>query len=197
MIARLTGTLAHKSPEHLIVDVGGVGYQVFVSLNCLYQLPEPGGEVRLLIHTNLRENALELFGFRDLEERQLFRMLLDVSGIGPRLALNILSGMPAREAARALEEGDLVRLISIPGVGKKTAERLVLELRDRVKLLQAARNDGKGPDPATGLENEAISALVNLGYRRPEAERAIKAVPATDQTDLEDLIRAALQRLSG
>jgi Holliday junction DNA helicase RuvA len=197
MIAQLTGTLAHKSPEHLIVDVGGVGYQVFVSLHSLYQLPEAGERVRLLIHTNLRENALELFGFADAEERQLFTLLLGVSGIGPRLALNILSGMPVRDLQAAIESSDLVRLVSIPGIGKKTAERLVVELRDRVKVLQAARTDAQGAPRADGLEAQAVSALVNLGYRRPEAEHAVKAASGAGEADLETVIRAALKRLSG
>jgi holliday junction DNA helicase RuvA len=197
MIAQLTGTLAHKSPEHLIVDVGGVGYQVFVSLNSLYQLPEAGERVRLLIHTNLRENALELFGFADAEERQLFTLLVGVSGIGPRLALNILSGMPVRDLQAAIESSDLVRLVSIPGIGKKTAERLVVEVRDRVKVLQAARTDAPGAPRADGLEAQAVSALVNLGYRRPEAERAVQAAHGAGEADLETVIRAALKRLSG
>ncbi len=197
MIAQLTGILARKSPEQLIVDVGGVGYQVFVSLNCLYQLPAAGERVRLLIHTNLRENALELFGFGDADERHLFTLLVGVSGIGPRLALNILSGMPVRELVGALEAGDLVRLVSIPGVGKKTAERLVVELRDRVKLLQGARGAAAGPGRGGGLETEAVSALVNLGYRRAEAERAAKAAHDAGGESLEGIIRDALKRLSG
>jgi Holliday junction DNA helicase RuvA len=197
MIAQLTGILAQKSPEQLVVDVGGVGYQVFVSLNCLYQLPEAGERVRLLIHTNLRENALELFGFGDAEERQLFTFLVGVSGIGPRLALNILSGMPVRDLVTALEAGDLVRLVSIPGVGKKTAERLVVELRDRVKLLQGARGAEAGPGRGDGMEAQAVSALVNLGYRRPEAERAVKAAHGAGADGLEAIIRDALKRLSG
>jgi len=197
MIAQLHGILAQKSPEQLIVDVGGVGYQVFVSLNCLYQLPEAGEKVRLLIHTNLRENALELFGFGDPAERQLFTLLVGVSGIGPRLALNILSGMPARDLIAALEAGDVVRLVSIPGVGKKTAERLVVELRDRVKLVQGERAAGQGRAGGDGLEAEAVSALVNLGYRRPEAERAVKAAHGAGEQGLESIIRDALKRLSG
>jgi len=197
MIAQLHGILAHKSPEQLIIDVGGVGYQVFVSLNCLYQLPEAGQKVRLLIHTNLRENALELFGFGDPAERQLFTLLVGVSGIGPRLALNILSGMPARDLIAALEAGDVVRLVSIPGVGKKTAERLVVELRDRMKMVQGERGAGDGGAGGDGLEAEAVSALVNLGYRRPDAERAVKAAHGAGEQGLESIIRNALKRLSG
>src|SRR5574340_1278175 len=146
MIAQLAGSLAYKSPEQLIVDVQGVGYQVFVSLNSFYRLPEPGGRVELLIHTHVREDALQLYGFADRDEKDLFLLLLGISGIGPRLALNILSGTPAAELQAALEAGDLVRLVAIPGIGKKTAERLIVELRDKVKVLSSARpGDGGGP----------------------------------------------------
>jgi len=196
MIAQLAGSLAHKSPEHLILDVGGVGYQVFVSLNSFYRLPEAGDRVQLLIHTHVREDAMQLYGFVDREEKELFTLLLGVSGIGPRLALNILSGTPSQELEEAIEAGDLVRLVAIPGVGKKTAERLIVELRDKVKLVKAARGAGNGRR-ATGLEAEAVSALVNLGYRRSEAERAVKAACAAGASDLEAVIRTALRRVSG
>ncbi len=194
MIAQLAGALAHKSPEQLVVDVHGVGYQVFVSLNSFYRLPEPGGRVSLLIHTHVREDSIQLFGFADQGEKELFLLLLGVSGIGPRLALNILSGTPTQELQAALEAGDLVRLVAIPGIGKKTAERLVVELRDKVKLLRGVR-PGDGGTPATGVEAEAISALLNLGYRRSEAERAVKAALAAGATDIESVIRSALKRV--
>lgn len=194
MIAQLAGTLAYKSPEHLVVDVQGVGYQVLLSLNSFYRLPEPGAPVRLLIHTHVREDALQLYGFVDREEKQLFLLLTSVSGIGPRLALNILSGTSTPELLDALESGDLVRLVAIPGVGKKTAERLVLELRDKIKLVRSARA-ADGGQPATGLEAEAVSALVNLGYRRNEAERAVRTACAAGASDLEAVIRSALKRV--
>src|SRR5215470_13888086 len=155
MIAQLAGSLAYKSPEHLIVDVHGVGYQVMVSLNSFYRLPEPGTAVHLLIHTHVREDALQLYGFIDRAEKDLFLLLVGVSGIGPRLALNILSGTPSQELEDALEAADLVRLQAIPGVGKKTAERLVVELRDKVKLLKSARGADDGRQ-AGGLEAEAV-----------------------------------------
>jgi Holliday junction DNA helicase RuvA len=196
MIAQLAGSLAHKSPEHLVLDVGGVGYQVFVSLNSFYRLPETGERVQLLIHTHVREDAMQLYGFVDREEKELFTLLLGVSGIGPRLALNILSGTPSQELEEAIEAGDLVRLVAIPGVGKKTAERLIVELRDKVKLVKAARGAENGRR-ATGLEAEAVSALVNLGYRRTEAERAVKTACAAGASDLEAVIRTALRRVSG
>jgi Holliday junction DNA helicase RuvA len=195
MIAQLAGALAYKSPEHLIVDVQGVGYQVFVSLNSFYRLPEPGDPVRLQIHTHVREDALQLYGFLDRAEKDLFLLLLGVSGIGPRLALNILSGTPSQELEDALEAGDVVRLLAIPGVGKKTAERLVVELRDKIKLVKGVRGTDDGLR-ATGTEAEAVSALVNLGYRRAEAERAVKAVCAAGATDIEAIIRSALKRVS-
>jgi Holliday junction DNA helicase RuvA len=195
MIAQLAGVLAHKSPEQLVLDVQGVGYQVLVSLNSFYRLPEPGAAVRLLIHTHVREDALQLYGFLDRQEKDLFLLLNSVSGIGPRLALNILSGTPTTELLDALEAADLVRLVAIPGVGKKTAERLVLELRDKIKLVKGARaaDDGRR---ASGLESEAVSALVNLGYRQNEAERAVKAARAAGANDIEAVIRSALKRVS-
>jgi Holliday junction DNA helicase RuvA len=193
MIARLVGRLALKSPEALIVDVHGVGYRVMVSLNAFAALPEQGGEVELAIHTNLRENALELFGFVTAEEKALFGALITVSGVGPRMALNILSGLPAADLRDALAAGNVNRLVAIPGVGKRTAERLIVELQDRVrKLAAAAPADGAGP-----LDAEAVSALVNLGYRLPDAERAVRAVTATGARDLAEVIRRALQKLSG
>jgi len=195
MIAQLHGTLAHKSPEQLIVDVNGVGYLVLVSLNSFYRLPDPGKAVKLLIHTHVREDALQLFGFLDQAEKELFLLLINVSGIGPRLALNILSGTPLDQLLEALEAGDVVRLVAIPGIGKKTAERLVVELRDKVKLTRAARGEtvvGVGGD-----FEEAISALVNLGYRHNEAERAVKLARAEGAEEIETLIRGALKRLSG
>jgi Holliday junction DNA helicase RuvA len=194
MIAQLAGALAHKSPEHIVVDVQGVGYQVFVSLNSFYRLPEPGNRVDLLIHTHVREDALQLYGFMDRQEKDLFQLMIGISGIGPRLGLNILSGMRADELQQALEAGDLARLVAIPGVGKKTAERLVLELRDKVKLLKGAREGGDGRR-TTGVEAEAVSALVNLGYRRNEADRAVKAACAAGAADLESVIRSALKRV--
>ena len=193
MIARLVGRLALKSPEALIVDVHGVGYRVMVSLTAFAALPEQGGEVELAIHTNLRENALELFGFVTAEEKALFGALITVSGVGPRMALNILSGLPAADLRDALAAGNVNRLVAIPGVGKRTAERLIVELQDRVrKLAAAAPADGAGP-----LDAEAVSALVNLGYRLPDAERAVRAVTATGARDLAEVIRRALQKLSG
>jgi Holliday junction DNA helicase RuvA len=193
MIARLCGRLAQKSPEALIVDVHGVGYRVMVSLNAFAGLPEQGAEVELAIHTHLRENALELFGFLSGDEQALFAALITVSGIGPRMALNILSGVPAADLRDALAAGNVARLVAVPGVGKRTAERLIVELQDRVrKLAAAAPTDG-----ARGADIEAVSALVNLGYRQPDAERAVRSVTAAGTKGLAEVIRHALQKLSG
>jgi Holliday junction DNA helicase RuvA len=195
MIARLTGRLAQKSPEALIVDVHGVGYRVLVSLTAFGALPAEGAEVTLGIYTHLRENALELFGFTSAAEQALFTALITVSGIGPRMALNILSGLPAAELSEALANGNVGRLVAIPGVGKRTAERLVVELQDRVRKLMLAPASAAAA-AATG-DAEAVSALVNLGYRAPEAERAVRAAIADGARELADVIRKALQKLSG
>jgi Holliday junction DNA helicase RuvA len=193
MIARLSGRLAHKSPEELIVDVHGVGYRVMVSLTAFAALPEVGSEVVLGIHTNLRENALELFGFASAEEKTLFGALITVSGVGPRMALNILSGLPAAQLRDAIAAGNVARLMAIPGVGKRTAERLVVDLQDRVRKLALS---GTPADAGAAADAEAVSALVNLGYRQPEAERAVRAVTAAGAKELAEVIRRALQKLS-
>jgi Holliday junction DNA helicase RuvA len=195
MIARLTGRLALKSPETLIVDVHGVGYRVLVSLTAFGVLPAEGAEVTLGIHTHLRENALELFGFASAAEQALFGALITVSGIGPRMALNILSGLPAEQLSEALASGNVARLVAIPGIGKRTAERLVVELQDRVKKLVLAPSGDQVT--AETSDAEAVSALVNLGYRAPDAERAVRAAIATGARELADVIRKALQKLSG
>lgn len=194
MIARLTGTLRSRTPTEIVVDVGGVGYQVFVSLQTFTTLPPEGSSIDLWIWTHLRDDALQLYGFRDPVERSLFLLLKEVSGIGPRLALNVLSGLPALELRRALAGGDLTRLVAIPGVGKKTAERMVLELRDKV-----ARIDDAPPAADGGLgrvKDDAVSALVNLGYRRAEAERSVEGAVRAGRASLEDVVREALKELS-
>lgn len=193
MIARLTGRLALKSPEALIVDVQGVGYRVQVSLSAFAALPAEGEEVTLGIHTHLRETALELFGFVLPLEQALFAALITVSGIGPRMALNILSGLPAEDLIEALAGGNVARLVAVPGVGKRTAERLVVELQDRVRRLAPPSAAAAGP----ASDAEAVSALVNLGYRAPDAERAVRAALAAGARELADVIRTALQKLSG
>jgi Holliday junction DNA helicase RuvA len=195
MIARLSGRLALKSPEVLIVDVHGVGYRVLVSLTAFGALPAEGEEVTLGIHTHLRENALELFGFVVPLEQALFGALIAVSGIGPRMALNILSGLPAEQLIEALANGSVARLVAIPGVGKRTAERLVVDLKDRVRTLASPAT--AAADAAHTSDAEAVSALINLGYRAPDAERAVRAALAAGARELADVIRKALQKLSG
>ncbi len=197
MIARLTGKLAVKNPDDVILDVGGVGYQVFIPLSTFYELPERGGVLTLQIYTAMRENALELYGFLTIKEKELFKLLLRVSKIGPKLAQNILSGISSEELTTAIVTGDLLKLNEIPGIGKKTAERMVLELKDKVPKAQAADQE------ATALPGEllddALSALLNLGYKRVASERAIKRAinEAGRDGNLEDIIRLSLKHLVG
>jgi Holliday junction DNA helicase RuvA len=193
MIARLTGTLEEKTPEQLTINVNGVGYQVFVSLQTFYRLPAVNEQVRLHIYTHLREDALQLYGFLEEKEKSGFLLLKGVSGIGPRLALNILSGIPVAELEDALRASDVTRLIAIPGVGKKTAERMVIELREKVGALEDGQlNIPGGETPVTA---EAVSALVNLGYRRPEAEKVVRAAVQRGATTIAEVIRESLRSL--
>ena len=195
MIGRISGTLAQKTPGEITVDVGGVGYQIFIPLSVFYRLPEPGVKVSLHIHTHLREDALQLFGFLEPEEKQVFLLLNSVAGIGPKLAVTILSGIPADDLARALKEGDQARLISIPGVGKKLAERMVVELRDKAVAIPA-QESGAGPNGSSQLMRDAVSALVNLGYRRPDAEKSVREITQKQEGTLGDVLKEALRRLS-
>jgi holliday junction DNA helicase RuvA len=194
MIARLTGLLEEKTPEQLIVNVQGVGYQVFVSLQTFYRLPALHERVALHVHTHLREDALQLYGFLEEKEKNSFLLLKGVSGIGPRLALNILSGIPVDELENALRMSDVTRLVAVPGVGKKTAERLVIELREKVGALEDGLPGVSGEQAA--LSGEATSALVNLGYRRAEAEKAVREAVRRGGVSVADLIRDALRSLS-
>lgn len=192
MIARLRGWLRERTAEEVVVDVGGVGYQLFVSAQTLAALPAEGEEVELLTVTHLREDALQLFGFAEAAERMLFQMLQSVSGIGPRLALNILSGMPVAELREAIRRRDLVRLTRIPGVGKKTAERLSVELAD--KLLTLPEDRAPRHAPAIGeVATRAVSALINLQFRPVEAERAVEGALAAGLNTLEEVVREALR----
>lgn len=197
MIARLRGTLLERGVDEVVVDVGGVGYQVFVSAQTMAALPTNGSDTEVLVVTHVREDALQLFGFADATERALFQLLQSVSGIGPRLALAILSGLPSAELCDAIRRRDLVRLTSISGVGKKTAERLSLELADKVLALPQATRDGEDRatrrDGASGVAEQAASALVNLGFRPIEAERAVEAAIAAGLATFEDVVREALR----
>lgn len=193
MIARLSGVLEDKAPDELIVNVGGVGYLVYVSLQTFYRLPGLGEQVSLHIHTNMREDALQLFGFLEEHEKASFLLLKGVSGIGPRLALNILSGIPVEDLEDALRASDVTRLVAIPGVGKKTAERLVVELREKVGAL----TDGAGvPGADSPVSADAVSALINLGYRQAQAEKAVHNALRNGATDLTGIIQESLRSLS-
>ncbi len=195
MIAKIRGSLAHKEPGEVIVDVGGVGYQLFISLGVFYRLPEMGAPVSLFVHTHVREDALQLFGFLEYEEKQTFLMMNSVSGIGPKLAIGILSGIPSRELVRALRGGDQVRLVSIPGVGKRLAERMIVELKDKMMALPEENPMGR-QDGSSQLMRDAISALVNLGYRRGESEKIVREVVNGDEGNLEVVLKETLRRLS-
>jgi Holliday junction DNA helicase RuvA len=170
MIAHLRGRILEKHTSHVILEAAGVGYEVTISVASFSGLPAEGAEVSLYIHTHVREDTLALYGFLRREEKQLFERLIGVSGIGPKLAITVLSGIAADALVTALRGNDLTALTRIPGVGKKTAERMVLELRDKLDGLAAA----PAPRPTTGMEEDVVSALVNLGYQRGPAEQAVK-----------------------
>lgn len=199
MIAQLSGKLIHKSPEYSIIDVNGVGYRVFTPFSTFYELPDIENHVTLHTYTNVREDALQLFGFLTTDEKEIFQLLIGVSGIGPKLAVNILSGITPEELKGALLNGNLVRLTAIPGIGKKTAERMVLELKDKVLKLQKEKPGVQAKPELTSDEvlEDAISALVNLGYKRPQAEGALEKVKKDNpDSDIEEMIRGALKILA-
>jgi holliday junction DNA helicase RuvA len=201
VIAHLRGRIFEKHPNRIVVDVNGVGYDVFVPLSTYYGLADPGADVSLRIHTHVREEALTLYGFATLLEQELFERLIGVSGIGPKVALAVLSGIEPRDLMRAIERGDLARLTAIPGVGKKTSERIVLELKDRLPraAIAAAAADAAPPE-APVLRDDVLSALVNLGYHRPLAEKAVDAAitllgPSPD-IGFERMLKTALRELA-
>jgi holliday junction DNA helicase RuvA len=196
MIARVRGRLLEKAPEQVVIDVGGVGYQLFVSLNSFYRLPNPGGDVDLYVHTHVREDALQLYGFLDAAERALFLLLLQVATIGPKVALGVLSGMDTPDLENAIAEGDVRRLVAVPGIGKKKADLMILQLREKVRALQQTRAASATTVRAGGDSAEAVSALVNLGYKQHEAERAVARAEEAGTRALADLIREALRRLA-
>ena len=198
MIAHLRGTILEKHPNRLIVDLAGVGYDVFVPLSTFYGLGEPGSQVALRIHTHVREDALLLYGFATLLEQDLFERLIGVSGIGPKLALAVLSGIEPPELVRAIERGDVARLTAIPGVGKKTSERIVRELKDRLPSVRiAAVATGGEASGAPLLRDDLLSALMNLGYHRPLAEKALDAaIKSTPDGSFERTLKQALRELA-
>jgi Holliday junction DNA helicase RuvA len=200
VIAFLKGRLLSKDPTQAVIETGGVGYLVLIPLSTFYELGEEGSEVRLHVYTHLRDESIELFGFTTAAERLLFRKLITISGIGPRMALSLLSGMQPMDLLAAVEEGEYQRIVQIPGIGKKTAERLVLELRDKLPDLRADM-EVSAPEPGTpaASKRDLVSALVNLGYKRRDAERAAeKAVgQAGSDTEFSDLLKRCLAQLTG
>ena len=199
MIAHLSGRLLTKQPNQVVVDVQGVGYLVNIPLSTFYEVGEAGAAVQLLIHTHVREDTIALFGFRTVKEKQLFEQLTSVSGIGPKLGVTILSGMSVDELVPAIRQGNLARLTSIPGIGKKTAERMVVELRDKLSKAEVAWAEVPSSLGGTSqVQDDAISALVNLGYPKPAAERAVQKVLTASGPDqsFEVLLKRSLQELS-
>ena len=196
MIARLRGTLIEKLPSRIVVDVGGVGYDVQVPLSTFYGLGEPGATVALRIHTHVREEAIALFGFSTALEQDLFERLIAVSGIGPKLGLAVLSGIEPADLVRAIRTQDVARLTKIPGIGKKTAERIGLELKDRLPLAatQPAEPAATAPRPEDQLKDDLLSALTNLGYQSAVAEKTIdKIIAAEPDAEFEQALRQALR----
>jgi Holliday junction DNA helicase RuvA len=198
LIAHLRGRILEKHPNRIIVEVNGVGYDVSVPLSTFYGLGEPGGEIALRIHTHVREDALALYGFASLLEQDLFERLIGVSGIGPKLALAVLSGIEPLELVQAIERGDLARLTAIPGVGKKTSERIVLELKDRLPHVRPAAIAVGGEPQAPALRDDLLSALTNLGYHRPLAEKAVESAlrAAGPDAGFERTLKQALRELA-
>jgi Holliday junction DNA helicase RuvA len=205
MIAHLSGTLLSKQATSVILDVGGVGYEVTIPISTFYELEEPGSKVQLRIYTHVREDALLLYGFKTARERELFMRLISVSGIGPKLGITLLSGMSADEMIASIRTNNLARLTLIPGVGRKTAERLVMELRDKIAALSSPELEEElGARPSVSVtptedtvRADALSALVNLGYQRSAAEKAINAaIGEGGDISVESVLRRSLRRLA-
>lgn len=197
MIALLTGTIAYKSPEFIILDVNGVGYRVQIPFSTYYDLPEPGGTVSLNIYTHVKEDAINLYGFRSLMEKQSFQMLISVSGIGPKLGKDILSNIQVDDLVRAISQGDLARLSAIPGIGRKTAERLVVELKDKIQKITAV-TPAKGEAPVastTPVTDDVASALINLGYKEAIVKKTISELDIPAGESMENILKLALKRL--
>jgi holliday junction DNA helicase RuvA len=198
MIAFLRGRVHDKQPNSVVVDVAGVGYQVHVPLSTFYNLGDEGAEVSLRVYTHVREDTLQLYGFLTELERQLFERLIGISGIGPKLAIVVLSGMETRDLLAAVQRADVARLTAIPGIGKKTAERIVLELKDRLSQISVPTVSGTAVAPSSvdQLRVDLLSALLNLGYHRQQAEKAIDAtVTSNPNASFEHAVRTALREL--
>ena len=197
MIAHLIGKLIYKSPDHSIVDVNGIGYKIFTPLSTYYVLPKTGESVRIYIHTRVREDELKLFGFLTEEEQAIFEKLITINKVGPKLALGILSGMSPADLLTAVMSNDAARLSAIPGVGKKTAERLTLEMKDKLSDLTFEMEHQPDTEMPGGFYEDALSALVNLGYKKPQAEKSLKSAynKIGKDSSLEDLIKESLNNL--
>jgi Holliday junction DNA helicase RuvA len=206
MIAHLSGTLLSKQATSVILDVGGVGYEITIPVSTFYELEDPGATVQLRIYTHVREDALQLYGFKTARERELFMRLISVSGIGPKLGITLLSGMSADEMIASIRTNNLARLTLIPGVGRKTAERLVMELRDKVAALSSAELEEElGAKTAEGaplpsedsMRSDVLSALLNLGYQRSSAEKAVtSAMDEGGDVSVESILRRSLRKLA-
>ena len=195
MIGRLVGRLASKSTDQILLDVGGVGYLVHIPLSTFYELPEAESPASLWVHTHVREDTLALYGFLTERERSLFLLLLSVAGIGPRVALTVLSGIPPSELVEALRKQDVRRLVAVPGVGKKTAERMVLELAEKVERFLV---EPSAEAPPTVPAEDVVSALVNLGYRKSDAERVVEGIArAGAPAEFGEYLKLALKKLTG
>jgi len=196
MIGFLRGIVLEKAPERLVVDVHGVGYELRVPLSTFYQVGEAGAEVALRVHTHVREDALQLFGFLTVLEQQVFEHLIGISGIGPKLAIAVLSGIEPADLVDAVQRGDVTRLTRVPGVGKKTAERIVLELKDRLDRVEMPEASRRAASEPSRLRDDLLSALVNLGYHRNAADKALDTVLTTaPDAPFEQALRAALREL--
>jgi Holliday junction DNA helicase RuvA len=196
MIAQLRGSLGDKRPNQVLVDVGGVGYLVHIPLSTFYALGELHSNVTLLIHTQVREDAISLYGFLSAREKHLFELLISASGVGPVLALKILSGMSVDDLVPAVRSGDLARLTRIPGVGRKTAERMIVELRDKLNAIEISE-EARKPVATSGTSGDVVSALLNLGYDQHAAEQAVERAGKNGASEtFETLLRGALQELT-
>jgi len=197
MIAQLRGVLIEKHPNQAVVEAGGVGYDVSIPVSTFTHLPDTGAEVRLRIHTHVREDALALYGFLTQDEKALFEKLLGVSGIGPTLAIKILSGLAAVDLINSIRRGEVDRLVRIPGIGKKTAERMVLELRDKLPAVVGDEPQAPAAAALSPIDQDVLSALLNLGCARPQAEAAVRKAKAAaapgESSDFEPLFRRALE----
>ncbi len=197
MIAKLKGVLLEKWADRVVVDIGGVGYEIFIPFSTYYELGDVGGSVSLHIYTHVKEDALSLYGFLTQREKQLFTRLIQISGIGPKLGVAILSGLPVGTLVEAVVDGDLVKLNAIPGVGKKTAERIVLEMKDKVVSLMPELRETVSVGEPGRIQEDVVSALVNLGYLKATAEKAVsRALKDGEPTGFEDLLKKSLRGVS-